>query len=152
VAKKSARPVTLREYVTQVLGNAIYGKGEALDVVVAEAPDLPGCFTQGGGFEQARENLIDAIDVWIMATLQSGDRLPIVNGCQLAITADERGRQRAKADSAPKTRKAWIAKEGKNAKTAKGESFVRGPAPRWPFSPTFKPKREARIKGQATQM
>ena len=104
MSKRLSRPVTLREYMTEVLKNAIYEKGEALDVVIAEAPDLPGCFTQGGTFEQARENLIDAVEVWIMAALQSGKQLPIVNGCQLAITTIERGRQRAKADSAAKTR------------------------------------------------
>ncbi len=104
MSKKLSRPVTLREYITEVLKNAIYEKGERLDVVIAEAPDLPGCFTQGATLEQARENLIDAIEVWIMAALQSGKELPIVNGFQLAITTLERGRQRAKANSAAKTR------------------------------------------------
>jgi predicted RNase H-like HicB family nuclease len=79
MSKKSSRPAKLREYLTQVLENAIYDKGEALDVAIAEAPDLPGCFTQGATLEQARENLIDAIEVWIMAALQSGEQLPIVN-------------------------------------------------------------------------
>ncbi len=95
--RKSSRQVTLREYVAEVLKNAIYEKGEVLDVVVAEAPDLPGCFTQGASFEEARENLIDAIEVWIMAGLQGGEKLPVVNDCQLAITAVQEGRERAKA-------------------------------------------------------
>ena len=94
---KPARQVPLREYVGEVLKNAIYEKGEVLDVVVAEAPDLPGCFTQGASFEEARENLIDAIEVWIMAGLQGGEELPVVNGCQLAITAVQEERERAKA-------------------------------------------------------
>lgn len=97
MSRKSPRRVTLREYVAEVLKNAIYEKGEALDVVVAEAPDLPGCFTQGASFEEARENLIDAIEVWIMAGLQSGEELPVVNGCQLAITAGQGRRARGKA-------------------------------------------------------
>lgn len=88
MAKRTLRSVTLREYVAQVLKNAIYEKGETLDVVIAEAPDLPGCFTQGDSFEEARENLIDAVEVWIMAGLQSGETLPIVNGCQLAIAKE----------------------------------------------------------------
>ncbi len=81
--RKSPRRVALREYVAEVLKNAIYEKGDVLDVVVAEAPDLPGCFTQGASFEGARENLIDAIEVWILAGLQSGEELPVVNNCQL---------------------------------------------------------------------
>ena len=44
--KKASRRGTLSEYVSEVLKNAVYEKGEELDVVVAEAPDLPGCMTQ----------------------------------------------------------------------------------------------------------
>lgn len=102
--RKFPRQVTLRKYVTEVLKKAIYEKGEILDVVVAEAPDLPGCFTQGSSFEEARENLIDAIEVWIMSGLQSGAELPAVNGCQLAIAAPQRRRQRAKAQPIIQTR------------------------------------------------
>ena len=52
------RLVTLREYVQEALKNAVYEKGEVLDVVVAEVPDLPGYFAQGRNFEEAREDLI----------------------------------------------------------------------------------------------
>lgn len=36
-------------------------KGESSDVIIAEAPCLPGCFTQGQNFEETRENLTDVI-------------------------------------------------------------------------------------------
>jgi predicted RNase H-like HicB family nuclease len=104
MSKKSPRPVTLREYVAEALKNAVYEKGEVLDVMVAEAPDLPGCLTQGATIEEARENLIDAIEVWIMSGLQSGEELPVVNGCQLAITGIPRRGQRAKAQPGIQTR------------------------------------------------
>ena len=94
--RKAPRSVPLREYVTAALKNALYEKGEVMDVIVAEAPDLPGCLTQGGSFEEARENLIDAIEVWVMAGLQNGEELPVVNGCRLAITSTPRKRQRVK--------------------------------------------------------
>ena len=84
---RSRRNVALRQFIAQGLSNADYEKGGELDVFVAEAPDLPGCMTQGESFEQARENLIDAIEVWIMATLQMGEPIPEVNGCRLAIAA-----------------------------------------------------------------
>jgi len=102
--KKYQRPVTLREYVAEVLRNAVYEKGEVLDVMVAEASDLPGCLTQGATFEEARENLIDAIEVWIMSGLQSGEELPVVNGCQLAIVGTQRGNRRAKTQPGIQTR------------------------------------------------
>jgi predicted RNase H-like HicB family nuclease len=89
-AKKSSRRGTLAEYIGEILKNAVYEKGEQLDVVVAEAPDLPGCVTQGATFEEARENLVDAIEVWVMSGLRGGEDPPVVNGCRLAVTAAPR--------------------------------------------------------------
>jgi predicted RNase H-like HicB family nuclease len=79
--------------VAEVLKNAVYEKGEQSDVIVAESPDLPGCLTQGATFEEARENLVDAIEVWLMAGLHSGEDPPVVNGCRLAITTVPRRRR-----------------------------------------------------------
>src|SRR5262245_20926036 len=84
--KKPPRHGSLSEYVAEVLKNAVYEKGERLDVIVAEAPDLPGCVTQAATVEEARENLVDAIEVWLMSGLRSGEDPPVVNGCRLAIT------------------------------------------------------------------
>jgi hypothetical protein len=90
--KKALRSVSLGHYVAEVLKNAVYEAGEQLDVIVAEAPDLPGCMTQGDTVEEARENLVDAIEVWLMSGLRSGEDPPVVNGCRLAITAAPRRR------------------------------------------------------------
>ena len=84
--KKSARRSSLSDYISEVLKNAIYEKGEQLDVIVAEAPDLPGCLTQGATFGEARENLVDAIEVWLTSGLRSGEDPPVVNSCRLAST------------------------------------------------------------------
>ena len=78
------KTVTLREYITEVLKNALYEKGESSNVIIAASPDLPGCFTQGRNFEDARENLIDAIELWITVGLRKGEEMPLVNGCRLA--------------------------------------------------------------------
>ncbi len=91
------KKVTFREYVTEVLKNAIYEKGESLDVIVAEAPDLAGCFTQGKDFEEARENLIDAIELWITVGLKKGEEMPVVNGCHLAADVETSTKKRAYA-------------------------------------------------------
>src|ERR1051325_10736140 len=85
--KKSPRRTSLADYVAEILKNAVYEKGEQLDVIVAEAPDLPGCLTQGATFEEARKNLVDAIEVWLLSGLRNGEDPPVVNGCCLAITA-----------------------------------------------------------------
>jgi predicted RNase H-like HicB family nuclease len=86
MSKKSRRRVSLSEYMAEVLKNAVYEKGEQLDVIVAEAPDLPGCLTQGATVEEARENLVDAIGVWLLSGLRGGEDPPVVNGCRFAIT------------------------------------------------------------------
>jgi predicted RNase H-like HicB family nuclease len=88
--KISPRRAGLSEYIAEILKNAVYEKGEQLDVVVAEAPDLPGCVTQADTFEEARKNLVDAIEVWLMSGLRNGEDPPIVNGCRLAISAAPR--------------------------------------------------------------
>ena len=90
MGQKSRRRATLSEYIAEVLKNAVYEKGEQLNVIVAEAPDLPGCLTQGATVEEARENLVDAIQVWLMSGLRSGEDPPEVNGCYLAITTAPR--------------------------------------------------------------
>ena len=101
--KKSPRRGSLSEYIAEILKNAVYEKGEQLDVIVAEAPDLPGCMTQGGTFEEARENLVDAIEVWLMSGLRSGEDRPVVNGCRLAITAAPRSFGRVQPQPGIKT-------------------------------------------------
>ncbi len=97
--KKSPRRASLSDYMAEILKNAVYEKGEQLDVIVAEAPDLPGCLTQAPSFEEARKNLVDAIEVWLMSGLRSGEDPPVVNGCCLAITAAPRRPGHAKPRS-----------------------------------------------------
>ena len=77
--RKKRRSASLADYISEILKNAVYEKGEALEVIVAEAPDLPGCVTQGATVEEARENLVDAIEVWLMSGLRSGEDPPVVN-------------------------------------------------------------------------
>jgi len=83
--------VSFREYVHQAFQNATYEIDNSLGnipCIVAEAPDLPGCFTQGENFEEARENLIDAIELWITAGLREGEEMPIINGYRLASAVE----------------------------------------------------------------
>lgn len=89
--------VNFRKYITEVLKNSAYEKGESSDVVIAEASDLPGCLTQGKNFEEARENLIDAIEPWITVGLKKGEEMPVVNGCRLAADAEAPTKKKAYA-------------------------------------------------------
>ena len=102
--KKALRRCSLSDYMAEVLKNAVYEKGEQLDVIVAEAPDLPGCLTQGDTFEEARKNLVDAIEVWLLSGLRSGEDPPVVNGCRLAITVAPRRPENAQSQTRIKAR------------------------------------------------
>lgn len=80
------RTVSFQEYIREVLRTAKYRPGDDADCVIASVEALPGCMTQGDSFEEAREMLIDALEVWILSAIKDGDPVPVVNGCSLAIT------------------------------------------------------------------
>ena len=82
------RDVSFHEYVKEILKRAKYTHDEELDVVVAVAPDLPGCMTQATSFEEAREALIDAIELWITIGLREGDEMPVIHDVRLASSSD----------------------------------------------------------------
>ena len=107
------RLVTLREYVQEALKNAVYEADTEVDAIAAWVPDLPGCFAQGRDFEEAREDLIDAIELWVMSALMDGDEIPAINGCRLAVTV-----QRGKASGASKRKARARVATGTHPQTA----------------------------------
>ena len=82
------RDVSFHEYIREILKRAKYTHDAELDVVVAVAPDLPGCMTQAGSFEEAREDLIDAIELWLTIGLKNNEALPVINGVRLATSSE----------------------------------------------------------------
>jgi predicted RNase H-like HicB family nuclease len=94
------KKVSFQDFVKEVLRGAEYKKGKDLDCVVAIARDLPGCMTQGDNHEEARENLIDAIELWIASALRDGERIPSVRGNELILVrarSTQRNRKAAHA-------------------------------------------------------
>lgn len=83
------RYVGFKEYVREILKAAEYKRDNELDCVVAIAPGLKGCMTQGNNFEEARDNLIDAVELWITITLKDGEDAPIINNTQLATSVEQ---------------------------------------------------------------
>jgi len=81
--------VNFTEYVQEVLKTAEYRKGEDFECIIAIAKALPGCLTQGKNYEEARTNLIDAIETWIISAIKDGEELPEVNNCKLIIGKPE---------------------------------------------------------------
>jgi predicted RNase H-like HicB family nuclease len=83
------KALSFQEYLRELLKSAKYKPCADADCVVASVEALPGCMTQGGSVEEARELLIDAIEVWILSAIKDGERVPVVNGCRLAISGTE---------------------------------------------------------------
>lgn len=50
--------------------------GEPMEGYLAEAPELPGCFTAGETPEEALELLRDAMELWFESMLDTGDPIP----------------------------------------------------------------------------
>ena len=80
--QKTLNYVTFGEYVKQALYSATYENDTSMGkipCIVGEVPRLPGCYTQGESFEQARENLREAIELWVTIALQRNEQLPAIN-------------------------------------------------------------------------
>lgn len=81
--------VSFKDYVKEILKSAEYKKDAEIGCVVAVAPFLPGCMTQAVNFEEARDSLIDAIELWIMVGLREGEEMPVVHGAKLAPAVEQ---------------------------------------------------------------
>jgi predicted RNase H-like HicB family nuclease len=79
------KKLSFQDFVKEVLRGAEYKKGKDVDCIIAIARDLPGCVTQGSNYEEARENLIDAIELWITSALRDGQRIPSIRGNELML-------------------------------------------------------------------
>ena len=55
------------------------------DVYLADCPLLPGCYTYGRTFEEALENIRDAIRLVIESHLAVGDPLPIPTTTRVTV-------------------------------------------------------------------
>ena len=76
---KTVRLLPLMRYVQAALARAEYERDED-GVVIAQVPGASGFFAQGDNFEEARENLRDAIEGNVLLALQLGLPIPEVDG------------------------------------------------------------------------
>ncbi|GAB4580896.1 MAG: hypothetical protein Fur0022_36400 [Anaerolineales bacterium] len=76
---RKIRYFVLSQYVEAALRHAEYERDEN-GIVIARVPDAPGFFSQGDTFEEARENLKDAIEGNVVIALQLGLNIPQIEG------------------------------------------------------------------------
>jgi predicted RNase H-like HicB family nuclease len=79
------RIFSISHYVENALKQATYEPDED-GVVIAQVPGASGFFAQGDTFEEARENLRDAIEGNVVLALQLGLPIPAIPG----VTIEER--------------------------------------------------------------
>lgn len=72
---QKVRMLSISQYVQAALKHAVYEPDEH-GVIVARVPGMQGFFSQGETFEDARENLRDAIEGNLTLALQMGLPIP----------------------------------------------------------------------------
>ena len=55
------------------------------DAYVAEVPELPGCMAHGSTYEQALENIREAMELWLETAREFGDFIPEPKGERLML-------------------------------------------------------------------
>lgn len=60
------------KYIESILNQAVYEKDENW-IIIAKVPWCAGYYTQGDTFEEARENLVDVIEIMLLDSIRSGD-------------------------------------------------------------------------------
>lgn len=79
---RKTKSFSLSAYIEQALKLAEYEKDEN-SVVVAHVPNVSGFFSQGENFEEARDNLRDAIEGNLLVALQPGFEIPNIEGVEI---------------------------------------------------------------------
>jgi predicted RNase H-like HicB family nuclease len=79
---KKAKSFSLSAYIEQALRMAEYEKDEN-GIVVASVPNISGFYSQGENFEEARNNLRDAIEGNLMVASQLGFEIPEIAGVEM---------------------------------------------------------------------
>ena len=75
---------SLADYLKAALDIAEYEQED--DMVVASVPNCAGFYSQGESYEEARTNLLDAIEGNVMIALQMGWEIPNVPGIEIKTT------------------------------------------------------------------
>lgn len=76
---RKIRYFVLSQYVEAALRQAEYERDEN-GVVIVRVPEASGFYSQGDTFEEARENLRDAIEGNVIIALQLGLNIPQIEG------------------------------------------------------------------------
>ncbi len=69
----------INSYIEEVLKKAKYEYGKTTDSWCASIDILPGAYAQADTLEEARSQLAEVIEEYVLVSLVSGDKLPAIN-------------------------------------------------------------------------
>lgn len=55
------------------------------EAYIAEAPELPGCLAHGSSYDEALDNVKDAMQLWLETAQEFGDPIPKPKGRRLML-------------------------------------------------------------------
>ena len=74
------RKGTMSDYIAKAIQHAVYEYCEETKSWGAYIPQLPGCWAQGATVEEARSELIEVTEGWLILALQFNDPIPELDG------------------------------------------------------------------------
>ena len=78
----SLKAFSLADYLEAALACAEYEQDED-GLIVASVPGAVGCYSQGESHEEARTNLMDAVEGNVLIALQMGGEIPSIPGVEV---------------------------------------------------------------------
>jgi predicted RNase H-like HicB family nuclease len=68
------------EYIAAALERAVYKTIDSEDPVFVSVPELPGAWATGKTTEEARRELIEVIEEWVLLGIRLGHQIPSIGG------------------------------------------------------------------------
>lgn len=75
----------INSYVDGILKKAKYEYGKATDSWCASVDILPGAYAQADTLEEARNQLAEVIEEYILVSLANGDKLPTIDNLNFSF-------------------------------------------------------------------
>jgi predicted RNase H-like HicB family nuclease len=79
------RKCSFSEYVAEAIKHARYEYCGETESWTAFVEELPGCWAQADSVEDARRELMEVIEGWVLLGIRSGDALPAIGNRKLGL-------------------------------------------------------------------
>jgi predicted RNase H-like HicB family nuclease len=77
------------EYIQAALDRAVYKTIEDEDPIFVSVPELPGAWATGKTIEEARKELIEVIEEWVLLGIRLGHPIPPIGGHSINLPQEQ---------------------------------------------------------------